>query len=88
MVEGCRLEHHLLKAKGSQNMQVQISVRLARLEQMEHRAGKNRLGLGNCLCKAQQNKKAVELKEELELLDPAQTPVLGAACSDGLTSGV
>lgn len=53
----CKLEHHLLKAKGSQNMQVQISVRLAHLEQMEDRAGKNRLGLGNCLCKAQQNKK-------------------------------
>lgn len=32
--------------------------------------------------------KAVELKEEHELLDPAQTPLLGAAYSDGLTSGV
>lgn len=51
------LEHHLLKAKGFQNVQVQISVRLAHLEQMEDRAGKNRLGLGDCLCKAQQNKK-------------------------------
>lgn len=38
-------------------MKVQISVRLAHLEQMEDRAGENRLGLDNCLWKAQQNKK-------------------------------
>lgn len=30
----------------------------------------------------------MELKEEHELLDSAQTLVLGAAYSDGLTSGV
>lgn len=52
-----KLERCLLKAKGSQNTQVQISVRLAHLVQMEDRAGKSRLGLSNFLCKAQQNKK-------------------------------
>lgn len=68
-------------------MQVQISVRLAHLEQMEQ--GRRDQALAAACAKPNKARsKAVELKEECEPLDPAQTAVLGAADSDGLTSGV